>query len=125
MKKLSALLLLLALLLAGCGAAGQQTPPGPEAYVGRYADEAFNEVVIEERDGAVTMTVGLYRLTTLEEGTLSAAPEGLLFRTTDAAGNPMTLSFRRLDDGSFLLRAEESSWPYLEPGTSFVLTKRS
>jgi len=91
----------------------------PGDYVGRYTNDGYDEVIIEKRGDDYTMAVTLYRLASLDEGTLSFSGEGLVFHTQDDAGNPLTLTFCREDGDRYALRVDESSWDYLEPGTVF------
>lgn len=113
---------LFAMLLTACSAkkpASEAAAPAAvdlDEYVGRYDSGSYDTVVIEKQGDGYTMSVGLYRLTSLDEGTVTASPEGVVFETKDVAGNPMTLCFYR-DGESFTLRVEESTWPNLKKGT--------
>ena len=91
----------------------------PDALTGRYTDGGYNEVVLERRGEDYMMSVSLYRLTSLDEGTVSFLGEKVIFHTQDASGNPMTLSFYQVDADHCALRVEESTWPLLEQGTVF------
>lgn len=91
----------------------------PDDYLGRYTNGSYDEVIIGKKDGAYTMEVTLYRLASLEEGTVSFSGEGMIFHTADGAGNPMTLSFRQDGPDQYALRIDESTWEYLKPGTVF------
>lgn len=93
--------------------------PGPEDYIGRYTNGSYDEVVIGRQGEDYVMTVSLYRLTTLDEGTVSVSENGVVFHAIDPAGNPMTLSFYRDGADGYALRVEESTWAYLTPGTVF------
>ena len=113
---------LFAMLLTACSAkkpASEAAAPAAvdlDEYVGRYDNGSYDTVVIEKQGDGYTMSVGLYRLISLDEGTVTASPEGVVFETKDVAGNPMTLCFYR-DGESFTLRVEESTWPLLKAGT--------
>lgn len=87
-----------------------------DAYVGLYANGNYDTVTIEKDGDGYRMSVSLYRLTSLDEGTVSFSDEGVVFRTTDTALNPMTVVFYR-DGETYSLRIEESTWPLLEQGT--------
>ena len=87
-------------------------------YVGYYTD-GENDVTIEKNGDNYSMTVGLYRLTTLSEGTVIASKDGVVFDTFDANGEPMKVSFKKDSSESFTLKIEESTWPLLESGTVF------
>ena len=72
----------------------------------------------EEKNGDnYSMTVGLYRLTTLSEGTVIASNDGVVFDSFDANGEPMKVSFKKDSSESFTLKIEESTWPLLESST--------
>lgn len=138
MKRFLTLLCVVALLLTTCGAAlrepatpvraetegpaataapgAERAPVDLEAYVGFYANETLDTVTIEKTADGYRMLVSVYRLTSLEEGTVSATAEGVVFRTVDAAGAPMTVSFYG-DGDAYTLRVDESTWPLLEQGT--------
>ena len=87
-------------------------------YVGYYTD-GENDVTIEKNGDNYSMTVGLYRLTTLSEGTVIASNDGVVFDSFDANGEPMKVSFKKDSSESFTLKIEESTWPLLENGTVF------
>jgi len=85
-------------------------------FVGVYDDGGYNTVAIERTDDGYTMSVVLYRLLGLDEGTVSASEDGVRFCAVDAAGNPMTVSF--LQNGeTYALRVDESTWEPLQAGT--------
>ena len=138
MKRFLTLLCAVALLLTTCGAAlrepatpvraetegpaataapgAERKPVDLEAYVGFYANETLDTVTIEKTADGYRMLISVYRLTSWEEGTVSATAEGVVFRTVDAAGAPMTVSFYE-DGDAYALRVDESTWPLLEQGT--------
>ncbi len=91
----------------------------PDALTGRYADGGYNEVILEKRENDYAMSVTLYRLTSLDEGTVSFLGEKVIFHTLDASGNPMTVSFYPSGPDQYALRVEESTWPLLEQGTVY------
>lgn len=91
----------------------------PDNYVGYYTDGGYNEVIIEKNGEDYAMEVSLYRLTYLDEGSVSFTEDGVVFNTIDASGKPMKISFSDNGDGTCSLRIEESTWLYLEPGTEF------
>ncbi len=85
-------------------------------FVGHYDDSGYNTVAIEKTVDGYTMSVVLYRLIGLDEGTVSASEDGVRFCAVDAAGNPMTVSF--LQNGeTYALRVDESTWEPLPAGT--------
>lgn len=91
----------------------------PGSFSGRYTNGSYDEVVIGKQEDTWTMAVTLYRLASLEEGTVSFSDGSAVFHTEDPAGNPMTLSF--FPDGAdrYTLRVDESTWEYLAPGTVY------
>lgn len=96
--------------------AKQEAPASSDEYIGLFSNGNYDTVTIEKDGDGYRMRVSLYRLTSLDEGTVSVSDEGLVFRTTDAALNPMTVVFCR-DGENYALRIEESTWPLLEQGT--------
>ncbi len=127
-----AIICLFMLLMTACAAGGQGASSATsllalthganaksddiDAYVGCYANGNDDVVYIEKSRDGYTMSVALYRLTTLDEGKVSVSTEGIVFQTVDAAENPMTVTFRQVGD-TYALRVEESTWPLLEQGT--------
>ena len=87
-----------------------------DEFVGVYANDNTDFVVIEEIEGSHIMSVVLYRLIGMDGGTVSASEEGVVFRSLDPEGNPMTVTFCR-DGDRYALRVDESTWEYLAPGT--------
>lgn len=140
--RLMAIMGLFSLLLTACSAKGQAAQAAPaetgapivdetaapgldlDAYVGWYGNGSYDTVVIEKQGDGYAMSVGLYRLTSLDEGTVSASSEGVVFETRDTAGNPMTLSFYPEGDG-YALRVDASTWPLLQAGTLVTGLKRT
>ena len=115
MRRFITCLLIGALLLTGWAAAEEGC--SLDEYIGCY-ESGFDTVAIEKTDDGYAMLVGLYRLTSLDEGTVTATQDGVLFETLDAAGEPMTVLFYR-DGETYALRIEASTWPLLEAGTVF------
>ena len=99
-------------------------PVDLSAYVGYYANDSYDTVAIDIDDSGFMMSISLYRLASLEEGTISASPKGIVFKTIDPAGDPMTVSFYPDGDG-YALRIDESTWALLEPGTVVTGLKRT
>ena len=91
-------------------------PLSPDAYVGLYTDEGGDLVTIEKTADGYAMSVVLCERIGLDEGTVSASGDGVVFRSVDPDGNPITLLFFRNGDGC-ALRAEESAWAALPAGT--------
>ncbi len=91
-------------------------PANMDAYVGCYANDSYDTVFIEKNEDGYAMSVSLYRLTSLDEGKVSASDAGVIFHTVDAAEHPMTVSFYK-DGETYSLRVDESTWPLLEQET--------
>ena len=91
-------------------------PVDLDEFVGVYANENTDFVVIEEIEDSCIMSVVLYRLIGMDGGTVSASEEGVVFRSVDPEGNPITVTFYR-DGEQYALRVDESTWEYLAPGT--------
>lgn len=91
-------------------------PVDPDDYVGVYANGNTDFVVLEEIEDSYVMSVVLYRLIGLDGGTVSASEDGVVYRSVDPEGNPMTVTFCR-DGEQYALRVDESTWEYLAPGT--------
>ena len=91
-------------------------PVDLDEFVGAYANENTDFVVIEEIEDSCIMSVVLYRLIGMDGGTVSASEEGVVFRSVDPEGNPITVTFYR-DGEQYALRVDESTWEYLAPGT--------
>ena len=89
----------------------------PDAFVGCYKTGGYDTLTIQNSEDGYSMSVSLYRLTTLDEGTVSASPDGIVFHTVDAAGDSMTITFFTEDGARFALRIDESTWPLLPQGT--------
>ena len=85
-------------------------------YIGFYTNGSYDTVEIRKEGEGYSMSIDLYRLTSLNEGTVSASEEGIVFHTIDAAGNPMTVSFYRNGE-TYELRIDESTWELLATGT--------
>ena len=89
-----------------------------DEYVGKYTD-GENGVEISKENGDYSMFVAFYRLTVLDEGTVMAAADRVIFDTIDASGMPMKVSFKKDGDDRFTLQIEESTWTYLNSGDTF------
>ncbi|MCR5671191.1 MAG: hypothetical protein K6G10_09310 [Butyrivibrio sp.] len=97
-------------------------------YVGHYRDEDNIELAVYKENGRYTMSVGILRVTELEEGSVYPTSQGVVFDSIDGFGKPMKVFFYKYvkeiegDDGTktsvegYALRIEESSFPGLESG---------
>ena len=142
MKKKLAVLCLVALALTACGAKDQKTDDSKknenpvetttadadtkskenvvdlDDYVGYYSN-GNDDVTIEKEGEAYTMSVGFYRIATLEGGNVSASEEGVVFETEDMSGEPMKFTFYQDGENTYALRVDESTWEYIEKGTVY------
>lgn len=105
-------------------AAAEAAPVDLNGFVGFYTNDGFDTVTVEQTGDGYAMAVTLYRLIGLDEGTVSASAEGVVFHTADLAGGPMTLTFCRDGDG-YALRVDESTWEPIPAGTVYGGFERS
>ena len=102
------------------GSASEAEPDDEEKqrFAGCYENDGHDTAIISAFGEEYRLSASLYRLTFLEDAL--GAPEGerLVFRTLDAAGNPLTLSFYQ-EGETFTLRVDESTWERLAPETVF------
>ena len=94
----------------------ESSPIDPDGFVGCYTNDGGDLVSIEKTPDGYAMSVVLYRLIGMDEGTVSASEDGVVFRSTDPEGNPITVVFYR-DGEQYALRADESTWDLLPTGT--------
>ena len=88
-------------------------------YIGYYTDWDSNEITIDKDGDDYTMEVSIYRLTLIDEGTVSATSEGIVFDALDASGDPVKFLFREDGQGKYELVVEETTWEYFEEGQVF------
>ena len=96
-------------------------------YIGEYLDSDVNEPNLEiakDEDGKYIVQIGIYRLTSLEDGIGELTEEGMVFTATDAAGNPIS-GIITVDDEIATVTFTDSTWDLLENGSSFVYSKSS
>ncbi len=99
--------------------AAPEETPGPvdlKDYAGVYANNKYDFVTIEEIEDSYVMSVVVYRLIGMDGGTVSASEDGVVFRSVDPEGNPMTVTFYR-DGEAYAVRIDESTWDLLPVGT--------
>lgn len=70
------------------------------------------------------MQIGIYRLTSLEDGAGELSADVLLFEATDDAGNPIS-GIITSDVQGATVTFTDSTWAYLPNGSSFQYTKAS
>ena len=96
-------------------------------YIGEYLDYDCNEPNLEiakGSDGKYIVQIGIFRLTTLEDGIGELTPEGLIFTATDAAGNPIS-GIITVEEQIATVTFTDSTWALLENGTTYLYTKSS
>ena len=91
------------------------------SYEGTYLDEFNNDpslYITRRDDGKYDVQIGIYRLTSLDDGVGTMGANGMDFTATDAAGNPI--------GGEIILRGDtaevvftRSTWSLLENGSKF------
>ncbi len=97
------------------------------AYIGEYLDYDCNEPNLEiakGTDGKYIVQIGIFRLTTLDDGVGELTPEGMVFTATDAAGNPIS-GIITVEDEIATVTFTDSTWSLLENGTSYMYNKSS
>ena len=96
-------------------------------YIGEYLDYDCNEPNLEiakGSNGKYIVQIGIFRLTTLDDGIGELTPEGLSFTATDAAGNPIS-GIITVEEQIATVTFTDSTWALLENGTTYLYTKSS
>ena len=96
-------------------------------YIGEYLDYDNNEPNLEiakGEDGTYIVQIGIFRLTTLEDGVGELTKEGMVFTATDASGNPIS-GIITVEDQIATVTFTDSTWGYLENGSTYKYTKSS
>ena len=96
-------------------------------YIGEYLDYDCNEPNLEiakGNDGKYIVQIGIFRLTTLDDGIGELTPEGMVFTATDAAGNPIS-GIITVEEQIATVTLTDSTWSLLENGTSYMYNKSS
>lgn len=83
-----------------------------------------NLEIAKGSDGKYIVQIGIYRLTSLEDGVGELTADGLLFTATDAAGNPIS-GIITGDGQTATVTFTDSTWEYLPNDSSFRYTKVS
>ena len=122
-----------ALVFAACSQYNQSNNDSAEQYLddtiylGEYLDSDVEEPNLEiakDENGNYIVQIGIYRLTSLNDGVGELTAEGMKFTATDAAGNPISGVItveREIATVTFM----DSTWDYLKNGDSFSYTKSS
>lgn len=96
-------------------------------YIGEYLDTDVNEPNLEIAkgdDGKYIVQIGIYRLTSLSDGIGELTAQGMNFTATDSSGNPIS-GVITADGQTATVTFTNSTWEYLENGSSFQYTKSS
>lgn len=96
-----------------------------DRYVGEYLDSDVNEpmlTITEDGDGKYKIEIGIYRLTTMDDGVGELTEDGLKFTATDAAGNPIG-GIITLDGNVATVTFTDSTWGYIQNGDTFLYTR--
>lgn len=95
-------------------------------YVGEYLDENNdpNLEIAKGEDGKYIVQIGIFRLASFDDGMGELTEEGMYFTATDMAGNPIR-GIIIVEKGTARVTFTDSTWEYIENGTSYEYTKAS
>lgn len=132
MKKICVFLtMIIVFFLGGCGESTEEpadvTQDMETLYIGEYLDYDNGEPNLEiarGEDGKYIVQIGIFRLCSLDDGVGELTEEGMLFTATDPAGNPIGGSIT-VEDDIAKVTFTDSTWTYLENGTTYEYTKSS
>lgn len=99
----------------------------PVDYVGQYLDIDTNQPglrIVESSNGGYLVQVGIYRLTSLDDGRGEMKPDGLHFTATDASGNPISGLITCNGEVAAVI-ITDSTWDLLQNGSTFLYKKVS
>lgn len=133
-NKLVIMLIIATILLSGCAQKNTAETQSADAkvmdetiYIGEYLDYDCNEPNLEiakGTDGKYIVQIGIFRLTTLDDGVGELTPDGLPFTATDAAGNPIS-GIITVENEIATVTFTDSTWDLLENGSIFKYSKSS
>lgn len=133
-NKLMIMLFIATIMLSGCAQENiaetqlnDTTVLDDSIYIGEYLDYDCNEPNLEiakGTDGKYIVQIGIFRLTTLDDGVGELTPDGLLFTATDAAGNPIS-GIITVENEIATVTFTDSTWDLLENGSIFKYSKSS
>ena len=101
--------------------------PDEATYIGVYLDYDVSEPNLEiakGEDGKYIVQIGIFRLTTLDDGVGELTAEGMTFTATDAAGNPIG-GIITVEDNIATVTFTDSTWDLIENGTVYQYSKAS
>ena len=96
-------------------------------FIGEYNDYDNDEPNLEiakGENGTYIVQIGIFRLTTLEDGVGELTDEGMEFTATDAAGNPIS-GIITVKDEIATVTFTRSTWGLLENGSEYKYKKSS
>ena len=94
-------------------------------FVGDYIDDTEEREVHIVKDGnSYSAELVFSRLTTISDGIVTTTADGVIIDATDAAGEPISFSLKRIDDDSYILRVEQTTWAYFDVGDTFDNIKK-
>ncbi len=127
-NKLIILLCAASIILNGCSKQTQEYSTINDAsYIGEFVDSDNNEPNLEiakEENGKYKVQIEIYRLTSLSDGIGDLTTDGMEFTATDASGNPIS-GIITVKDQTATVTFTDSTWDYLQNGSSFQYTKSS
>ena len=133
-NKLMIMLFIATIMLSGCAQENiaetqlnDTTVQDDSIYIGEYWDYDCNEPNLEiakGTDGKYIVQIGIFRLTTLDDGVGELTPDGLPFTATDAAGNPIS-GIITVEDKIATVTFTDSTWDLLKNGSIFKYSKNS
>jgi len=92
-----------------------------DLYEGTYNDYDNNEPNLKitlNEDGTYSVVIGIFRLTSLEDGVGNLTDKGLEFVATDAADNPIE-GVITLEGDEAVVTFTNSTWELIENGASY------
>lgn len=99
--------------------------PTTDMYVGTYYDYDNNDpnlMISLNEDGTYSVAVGIFRLTTLEDGIGTLTDKGLEFVATDASGNPIE-GVITLEGNEAVVTFTNSTWELIANGDAYRYVK--
>ena len=108
--------------LSGVAGSSEAAQADGSAYVGEYLDSDVNDPMLKitaGADGKYGVEIGIYRLTTMDDGIGELTEDGLKFTATDAAGNPIG-GIITLDGDVATVTFTDSTWGYIQNGDTFL-----
>lgn len=96
-------------------------------FEGTWLDTDNNEpnlFINKQEDGSFDVKIGIFRLTSLDDGVGTLSRKGLSFTATDAAGNPIS-GIITVQKDTATVTFTDSTWPLLENGSAFKYIRQN